>query len=204
VPPVGVPFPPNHTHGHDIPWKYQKYHSQRYYSTRYHNVRYQSWFVLLEDHLTKDKKPGPGRGGAREGGGRPKGSRNKALVAREIATKNAIDDTLARLTEEEIQRLTPLEIMILAMHLMLQSHNLMGAVSVAKEAAPYVHPKVASVVHDVPLPEDLRAQPEPTPDDDNVPPLVEGDGRDDERALAYWTRRVARKREDAGVTEPAD
>jgi hypothetical protein len=121
-------------------------------------------------NLTEVKKNG--HGGPGRGQGRPKGSRNKTLVAREIATKTAIDDTLARLTQEEIERLSPLEIMILAMHLLLTSGNLMGAVSVAKEAAPYVHAKVASQVYDVPLPADLLPDPTPQPDSD-VPDLIE-------------------------------
>jgi hypothetical protein len=153
-------------------------------------------------NLTEVKKSthgGPGRGG-----GRRKGSRNKSLIARELATKNAIDDTLSRLTEEEIQRLTPLEIMVLAMHLLLSQGNLMGAVSVAKEAAPYVHPKVASMAPNEVLPEDLRPQPEAIGDDPDAPPAIEGDGRDDDRMAAYYARRVERRREAAGLTEPAD
>lgn len=155
-----------------------------------------------EANLTEVKKSthgGPGRGG-----GRRKGSRNKALVAREIATKTAIDDTLARLTKEEIERLTPLEIMILAMHLLLTEGNLMGAVSVAKEAAPYVHGKVASVVLEQPLPEDMLPDPVAMPDDLDAPPAIEGDGLDDERMAAFYARRVAHRREAAGLTEPAD
>jgi hypothetical protein len=128
--------------------------------------------TISEEELTEAKKPGPGRGGARANSGRPKGSRNKALVAREIATKNAIDATLARLTEEEIQRLTPLEIMVLAMHLLLQSGNLMNAVSVAALAAPFMHPKLSSIVHEQPLPADLQSDPKPEPDED-VPDLIE-------------------------------
>jgi hypothetical protein len=119
-------------------------------------------------NLTEAKK----HGGARANSGRPKGARGKALVARELATKGAIDDTLARLTKDEIERLSPLEIMILAMHLLLTQGNLMGAVSVAKEAAPYVHAKVASQVFDLPLPADLQADPKPEPDEP-TPTLIE-------------------------------
>ena len=108
------------------------------------------------------KKP---RGGTRPGAGRPPGRKNKRTLEREYAAKNAIDETLARLTGEEIERLKPLDIMILAMHLMLKSGNLMGAASVAEKAAPYIHAKIASWMPDTPLPEDLVGDPKPQPDE---------------------------------------
>lgn len=104
------------------------------------------------------------RGGRRDGAGRPKGSRAKATVARELAANNAIDETLSRLTKEEIKRLLPLEIMILAMHVQLQTGNMMAAVSIAEKAAPYLHAKLSSNVPPPTLPEDL------VPD-----PITEGD-----------------------------
>jgi hypothetical protein len=99
------------------------------------------------------------RGGRRDGAGRPKGSRAKATVARELAANNAIDETLSRLTQDEIKRLLPLEIMILAMHLQLQAGNLMGAVAVAEKCAPYLHAKLSSNIPPPVLPEDLEPDP---------------------------------------------
>jgi hypothetical protein len=51
------------------------------------------------------------RGGVRPGAGRPPGRKNRATIAREATQRNVIDETLSRLTGEEIERLTPLEVM---------------------------------------------------------------------------------------------
>jgi hypothetical protein len=110
------------------------------------------------------------RGGRRDGAGRPKGSRAKATVARELAANNAIDETLSRLTQDEIKRLLPLEILVLAMHLQLQAGNLMGAVAVAEKAAPYLHAKLSSNVPPQVLPEDLLPDPISEPDADQPRP----------------------------------
>jgi hypothetical protein len=119
----------------------------------------------IQEIMKDVKRP---HGGRRENAGRPKGAKNKATRARELAANNAIDETLAKLTQEEIQRFTPLEIMIMAMHLLLQSGNLLGAVGVAEKAAPYVHSKLSSLVPAPVLPEDL--EPDPIPEGDEPGP----------------------------------
>jgi hypothetical protein len=111
--------------------------------------------------LNETKRP---HGGPRPGSGRPKGAKNRSTIARELAASNAIDETLARLTQDEIKRLLPLEIMVLAMHLQLQTGNLMAAVSIADRAAPYIHAKLSSNVPPQVLPEDLEPDPIPEPD----------------------------------------
>jgi hypothetical protein len=98
-----------------------------------------------------DKRP---HGGRRIGAGRPKNAKNKSTLAIELAANNAIDQTLARLTQEEIKRLLPLEIMILAMHLQLQTVNLMAAVSIAEKASPYLHAKLSANIPPPVLPDD--------------------------------------------------
>jgi len=100
-------------------------------------------------------KPKQGRGGARPGAGRPAGARNKKTIAKELAVSNAVEETLARLTQEEIQRLSPIEVMQLGMHLLLKAGNLIGAISTAEKLAPYIHSKVATTIPMTPLPEDL-------------------------------------------------
>jgi hypothetical protein len=64
---------------------------------------------------------------------------------------------------------TPLEIMIMAMHLLLQTGNPLGAVGVAEKAAPYVHSKLSSNVPAPLLPEDL--EPDPPAEADEEGPL---------------------------------
>lgn len=70
------------------------------------------------------------RGGARVGAGRPKGSRTKkrSAVARKLATEGV----------------TPLEVMIKAMHAHLDAGELDAAAVIAKDAAPYMHARLSS------------------------------------------------------------
>jgi hypothetical protein len=84
-------------------------------------------------------------GGVRAGAGRPKLARNKKTIAKEVAQRNIVDDVLARLTDEEVEKLTPLQVMEIGMHLMLRARNLMGAISAAERLAPYRHSKMASL-----------------------------------------------------------
>jgi hypothetical protein len=71
------------------------------------------------------------RGGKRQGAGRPKGAATKRT--REIAERAA---------EEGI---TPLEVMLNAMRRHYENGEFDQAAAVAKDAAPYMHPRLASV-----------------------------------------------------------
>jgi hypothetical protein len=73
------------------------------------------------------------RGGARPGAGR------RSKVVREKQTA-AIVEVLTNQDE-----MTPLQVMIHAMRLHVKNEQWKDAVAIAKEAAPYVHPKLASV-----------------------------------------------------------
>ena len=75
-----------------------------------------------------------GRGGARPGAGRKKGSVSKG-------TRLRIDVAARALAEGR----TPLEIMLEAMRQKYAAEGAVAAVPFAKEAAPYVHPKLAAV-----------------------------------------------------------
>lgn len=92
-----------------------------------------------------------GRGGKRAGSGRKPGSATKKT--REIADKAA---------EEGI---TPLEVMLKAMRHHMSNFDttesldaLAAAASVAKDAAPYIHPRLASVEVDANLKVSLAAE----------------------------------------------
>lgn len=70
-------------------------------------------------------------GGARPGAGRPPGSRNKKTRERlELAAQEGI---------------TPLEVMLEAMRFHYFHDELDEAAAIAKDAAPYMHPRLATV-----------------------------------------------------------
>lgn len=73
------------------------------------------------------------RGGVRPGAGRPKGAAN--LKTREIA------DLAAE------AGITPLEVMLHAMRMYVNAENWNAAAMIAKDAAPYMHPKLSSIEH---------------------------------------------------------
>lgn len=74
------------------------------------------------------------RGGKRPGAGRPKGSENKATRKRREIAEAALE-----------QGITPLEVMLQTMREKWEAGDKEGACQVAKDAAPYVHPKLSSV-----------------------------------------------------------
>jgi hypothetical protein len=73
------------------------------------------------------------RGGKRIGAGRPKGAATKR--SRAIADKAASEG------------LTPLEVMLTAMREHAKENRWDDAASIAKDAAPYMHPRLASMQH---------------------------------------------------------
>lgn len=74
------------------------------------------------------------RGGKREGAGRKPGSVSAATARRkEIADKAMADGV------------TPLEVMLTSMRKAWDDGDVPMAVSIAKDAAPYIHPKLSSV-----------------------------------------------------------
>lgn len=74
------------------------------------------------------------RGGKREGSGRPKG-------ARTVRSTKAAQEAIAS------GRMTPLEVMLRAMDEHFQKQEWDAAAAIAKDAAPYMHPKLQSVMH---------------------------------------------------------
>lgn len=74
------------------------------------------------------------KGGKRAGAGRPKGSQNKATYQR-------LEVALQALAEGK----TPLEVMLEAMRTAYDAGGAIAAMPYAKEAAPYLHPKLSSV-----------------------------------------------------------
>ena len=104
-------------------------------------------------------------GGVRKNSGRPPGSANKATILRELAASTAIDLVLSQLAPGQAEKLTPIEVMSLAMSALLSSGNLMGAVAVAEKLAPYVHSKVATLTPILTLERDLLPDVDQPPDE---------------------------------------
>jgi hypothetical protein len=98
--------------------------------------------VLTE---TKNQRK-PMRGGLRPGGGRPKGAKTERTRA--IAEQVALTG------------LTPLEVMMEAMRHYQAIGNRDKAVAIAKDAAPYMHPRLHAVAAagGVPIPRDNGGQ----------------------------------------------
>ena len=85
------------------------------------------------------------RGGRREGAGRKAGH---ALVSKAQARLLAADNATRQLIPdiaEEIARLTPLDVMMIAMRDAAQAGDWKAAHRFAESAAPYVQPKLATV-----------------------------------------------------------
>jgi hypothetical protein len=76
------------------------------------------------------------RGGKREGAGRKPGSKTRRT--------RAVAEAAAR------EGITPLEVMLKAMRAHLNGRRLDQAAAVAKDAAPYMHPRLGSVQHSGP------------------------------------------------------
>lgn len=73
-------------------------------------------------------------------GGRQKGVKNKTTVAQEAR----VTEVVAKATADGI---TPLEVMLGCMREAWEAGNKSDAALFAKDAAPYVHPKLAAVEH---------------------------------------------------------
>jgi hypothetical protein len=86
-----------------------------------------------KSNLSKLIKGNLSRGGARAGAGRHKGSLTKRT--REIAEKAIAEG------------ITPLEVMLRAMKEHVDAKRWDQASAIAKDAAPYVHPRLAAVEH---------------------------------------------------------
>lgn len=74
------------------------------------------------------------RGGPRPGAGRKPGSKNKRTIGRELIRKEAL-----RLS------ITPLDVMLNTMKQRWHQGRLQEACEIAKDAAPYIHRRLASL-----------------------------------------------------------
>ena len=77
-------------------------------------------------------------------GGRQKGTPNKATVAREEKLAEAYVRAVQELSRDDIAAMSPLDIMLHAMKIAALADQWNAAAALAKEAAPYLHPKLSS------------------------------------------------------------
>lgn len=80
----------------------------------------------------------------RKTGGRTKGTPNKATVVRQQFVEDVAAAALEELDEETQAKLSPLGVMLLAMHASLRAKKLLEAAQLAAQAAPYLHPKLSA------------------------------------------------------------
>ena len=91
--------------------------------------------------------------------GRPKGALGKKTVIKNAVSIMAAAQATINYTDAEIEQMTPLDIIIIAMRLAAKQRNWNLASSLAEKAAPYVHP---------------RAQPKPTDDSGYIIEFIGG------------------------------
>jgi len=72
-------------------------------------------------------------GGFRPGAGRKKGGKNQRTIARLAIAEKAVS-----------KRITPLEVMLHAMHEHFAAKEYDAAAAIARDAAPYIHPRLSA------------------------------------------------------------
>ena len=77
-------------------------------------------------------------------GGRQKGTLNKATVARKENLAEVYAHATSALTPDDIASMSPLAVMLHAMKMAAKASEWNAAAALAKEAAPYLHPKLSS------------------------------------------------------------
>jgi hypothetical protein len=106
-------------------------------------------------------------GGKRRGAGRPKGSKNRRTVAHEELVGKAAAEGI-----------TPLEVMLEAMRTHHAAGHLDKAAAVAKDAAPYMHARLAQIdQHMSGTLGTYEAQPIPVAEREDIPGSVDAPGR---------------------------
>lgn len=78
------------------------------------------------------------KGGKRPGAGRPRGAKSKSTIERDLRLQQSI----ARAHEQGI---SPLEVMLSTMRTLWKEGRWLQACQIAKDAAPYVHPRLTAV-----------------------------------------------------------
>ena len=120
--------------------------------------------------ITTDEKPTKVKmrskaGGFRPGSGRKVGTLNKSTIARHKLVAQEVEAALAAVPDDKIDGMTAVDVMQTAMHGFLRSGNVLAAVAIARDLAPYQTSKHATVVPLTQVPVDLLPDPPPDPDE---------------------------------------
>ena len=102
-------------------------------------------------------------------GGRPKGVKNLRTRIKNQAIDRAVEQQLARMTEAEIEALTPLSVLELAMRNAVRAGDFVAAAAAAEKAAPYRHAKQLATPPEMQMPWELRPDPPSCPDEPGPP-----------------------------------
>ena len=125
--------------------------------------------------ITTDEKPPvlfkarSKAGGFRPGSGRKVGTLNKSTIARHKLVAQEVEAALCAVSADEIDGMTAVDVMQTAMRGFLRAGNVLAAVAIARDLAPYQTSKHATVVPIAAVPVDLLADPPPTPDEPGPP-----------------------------------
>ncbi len=82
------------------------------------------------------------------GSGRKKGTKDKALVIKATLLEAATMEVFGNLTAEEIDNISPLQVMQMCNQVAIKAGNLYLIRETAKDLAPYIHPKKAAITPD--------------------------------------------------------
>lgn len=96
------------------------------------------------DAVRPGAKPGRPRP---EGSGKKKGQKNASTLEREATLSNALIAEFKKLTPKQREEITPMEVMRLCTLSAVEIGNWGLALLASEKWAPYVHPKLAAVVH---------------------------------------------------------
>lgn len=96
------------------------------------------------DAVRPGAKPGRPRP---EGSGKKKGQKNASTVEREATLAEALAAEFNKLTKAEIEEITPAQVMRLCTLSAVKIGNWGLALMASEKWAPYVHPRLAAVVH---------------------------------------------------------
>lgn len=108
-------------------------------------------FAAVADEKAKNpdiKGPGSKKGRPKTpGSGKKKGTMNSATLEREQNLANALIAEFEKLTPAEAEAITPMEVMRLCTISAVKLGNWGLSLMAAEKWAPYVHPKLAAVMH---------------------------------------------------------
>lgn len=94
--------------------------------------------IVAEQTLIAQVAPKKQRGGKRPGSGRPAGAKNIRTIQKEQRLKREVEAALAVASSDEIDGMSAVQIMDIAMKTFMKAGNMTSAVAVARDLAPSI------------------------------------------------------------------